>query len=243
MIANHKKLKPYINIHTHHLSKENGVFLFNNRFGTSTPFDSLSADKAGAQGDSSVTKEIYLENYFSIGIHPWDADLQVSMLELEKIIQEQNCLAIGECGLDKVIEIDLEFQKKVFISQLELAVKYQKPVIIHCVKAFDELIEICSSFHSKIPLVIHGFNKSEQLLQQLINKGFYISLHSSIFDKTDYNFLNIPIDKIFLETDDNESLLIEDVYQKAATCFQIKEDDLKEKIYTNFTTLFNTNGR
>lgn len=211
------------------------MFLFNNRFGTSTPFDS-------AQGDSSVTK-LYIDSFFSVGIHPWDADLPISINDLEKLIQHQNCLAIGECGLDKVIEIDLDFQKKVFISQLELAVKYQKPVIIHCVKAFDELMEICSSFHSKIPLVIHGFNKSQQLLQQLINKGFYISLHSSIFYKTDYNFLNIPMEKIFLETDDNESLLIEDVYQKAATCFQVKEDDLKEKIYTNFTTLFNTNGR
>ena len=77
---------PYINIHTHHLSKDNGVFLFNNRFG----FD----------------KEFYLEKYFSVGIHPWDANLQTSLSEFEKLIQHSNCLAIGECGLDKVIEID-----------------------------------------------------------------------------------------------------------------------------------------
>lgn len=216
-------MTPYINIHTHHLSKDNGVFLFNNRFG----FD----------------KEFCLEKYFSIGIHPWDADLQVSIPELEKMIQQQNCLAIGECGLDKLKGADLEIQKKVFIVQLELAVKYQKPVIIHCVKAFDELIEICSPFHSKIPLIIHGFNKSQQLLQQLINIGFYISLHHSVFYKVDYDFINSQLEKIFLETDNNESFLIEDVYQKAAACFQIQEDDLKEKIYTNFTTLFNTNGR
>ncbi|MBA4240727.1 MAG: hydrolase TatD [Sphingobacteriaceae bacterium] len=214
---------PYINIHTHHLSKDNGVFLFNNRFG----FD----------------KEQYFEKYFSVGIHPWDADLQISILELEKIIQHSNCLAIGECGLDKLIDIDLELQKRIFISQLDLAVKYQKPMIIHCVKAFDELIEICQSYHLKIPLIIHGFNKSQQLLQQLINKGFYISLHHSVFDKVDYDFFNIPLEKIFLETDNNESILIEDVYEKAAVCFQIQEDDLKEKIYTNFTALFNTHGR
>ncbi len=216
-------MTPYINIHTHHLSKDNGVFLFNNRFG----FD----------------KELYFEKYFSAGIHPWDADLQVSILELEKTIQHSNCLAIGECGLDKLIDIDLELQKKILISQLDLAVKYQKPVIIHCVKAFDELIEICQSYHSKIPLIIHGFNKSQQLLQQLINKGFYISLNHSIFKKKDIDFSILPIEKLFLETDNNETVLIEDIYQKAVACFQIQEDDLKEKIYTNFTTLFNTHGR
>lgn len=216
-------MTPYINIHTHHLSKDNGVFLFNNRFG----FD----------------KELYLEKYFSIGNHPWDTDLQISMLELEKIIQHTNCLAIGECGLDKLNGADLEIQKKVFIVQLELAVKYQKPVIIHCVKAFDELIEICSPYHFKTSLIIHGFNKSLQLAKQLIDKGFYISLSHSIFKKEDIDFSVLPLEKLFLETDTNESILIEEVYKKAAACFQIQEDDLKEKIYTNFTALFKTNGR
>ena len=216
-------MKPYINIHTHHLSKDNGVFLFNNRFG----FD----------------KELYLERYFSIGIHPWDADLQISISELENIIQHKNCLAIGECGLDKVYDIDLELQKKVFISQLDVAVKIQKPVIIHCVKAFDELIEICTPYHSKTSLIIHGFNKSLQLAKQLIDKGFYISLSHSIFKKEGTDFNSLPIEKLFLETDNSESILIEDVYQKAANCLHITNDDLKEKIYSNFTTLFNTNGR
>jgi TatD DNase family protein len=216
-------MTPYINIHTHHLSKDHGVFLFNNRFG----FD----------------KEFYTDSFFSIGIHPWDADLQASIQELEKLIQEHNCLAIGECGLDKIIDTDIEIQKKVFQSQLELAVKYQKPVIIHCVKVFHELIEICAPYHSKIPLIIHGFNKSIQLAKQLIDKGFYISLSHSIFNKEDIDFSVLPLEKLFLETDTNESILIGEVYKKAAACFQIQEDDLKEKIYTNFTALFKTNGR
>lgn len=214
---------PYINIHTHHLSKDNGVFLFNNRFGFDT--------------------ELYLEKYFSIGIHPWDVNLEVSILELEKIIQHENCLAIGECGLDKVIDIDLEIQKKVFISQLDLAVKYKKPVIIHCVKTFDELIEICKPYHTKIPMIIHGFNKSSQLAKQLIDKGFHISLHHLIRSKLEFDFSVIPTEKLFLETDNNDSIAIEEVYENAAKCFGLTIDDLKEKIYTNFTILFSTNGR
>lgn len=203
------------------------MFLFNNRFGTST---------------GSVTK-LYIDSFFSVGIHPWDADLPISINDLEKLIQHQNCLAIGECGLDKLKGPDLEIQKKVFITQLELAVKYQKPVIIHCVKAFDELMEICKPYHSKIPLIIHGFNKSFELAKQLMDKGFYISLNHSIFKKQDVDFSLLPIEKIFLETDNYESILIEEVYQNAAYFFQIKEDDLKEKIYTNFTALFKNYGR
>lgn len=216
-------MTPYINIHTHHLSKDDGVFLFNNRFG----FD----------------QSCFLEKYFSIGIHPWDADLKISFSEFESIIQNQNCLAIGECGLDKLKGPDLEIQKTIFISQLDLAVKYQLPVIIHCVKAFDELIEVCQPYHLKVPLIIHGFNKSSQLAKQLIDKGFYISCHHSVFDKTEYDFSLFPLNKIFLETDDNEDISIIDIYKKAAKSFHYTDNDLKEKIYTNFTTLFKKYGR
>ena len=216
-------MKPYINIHTHHLSKDNGVFLFNNRFG----FD----------------KELFAEKYFSIGVHPWDADLMISFSEYESIIQNQNCLAIGECGLDKLKGPDLEIQKTIFISQLDLAVKYQLPIIIHCVKAFDELMEICKPYYSKVPLIIHGFNKSSELAKQLIDKGFYISWHHSVFDKIEYDFSQISLNKIFLETDDTIDISIIDVYKKAAKSFHHSENDLKEKIYTNFTALFKKYGR
>ncbi len=216
-------MKPYINIHTHHLSQENGVFLFNNRFG----FD----------------KEFFSEKYFSIGIHPWDADLKISFSEFESMIQNPNCLAIGECGLDKLKGPDLEIQKTIFKTQLNLAVKFQKPVIIHCVKAFDELIDICKPYHSKIPLIVHGFNKSTQLAKQLIDKGFYLSLHHSVFNKTEYDFSIIPLDKMFLETDDTIDISIIDIYSKAAFKLQLSDSDLKAKIYTNFTALFKNYGR
>lgn len=199
------------------------MFLFNNRFG----FD----------------KELFSEKYFSAGIHPWDADLKILFSEFERVIQNQNCLAIGECGLDKLKGPDLEIQKTIFISQLDLALKYQLPVIIHCVKAFDELMEVCKSYHSKVPLIIHGFNKSSQLAKQLIDKGFYISWHHSIFDTTEYDLSQISLNKIFLETDDTTDKSIIDVYKKAAKSYHHSENDLKEKIYTNFTALFKNYGR
>lgn len=207
---------PYINIHTHHLSKEDGVFLFNNRFGYSEDF--------------------FSEKYFSVGIHPWDSEKQFNAIEFEKWIQHPNCLAIGECGLDKLVNNDFKKQKEIFVYQLKLAQKYNKPVIIHCVKAFNELIEICNPFHNT-PLIIHGFQKNAQLAKQLLNHHFYLSLHISFFKSA--QIINEKyIEQIFLETDDNSDLQINTVYENASQYFNINLIDLKAKIYTNFKTLF-----
>ncbi len=83
--------------------------------------------------------------FYSIGIHPWfivEERLESDFEILESKLQEPSCLAIGECGLDKRIEVPMELQQLVFEKQLLLAQKYQKPVVIHCVAAFQELIEI-----------------------------------------------------------------------------------------------------
>lgn len=213
-------MTPYINIHTHHLTNENGISIYNNRF----LFD----------------KEIKTEHLFSIGIHPYDINLvnENSFKDLELFLNHKNCKAIGECGLDKLLISDINSQKQVLQKQFELAIKYSKPVIIHCVKAFDELIEVFNPFNNKIQLIIHGFNKSEELALQLISKGFYLSLNHTIFNKENFDFTKLPIDKLFLETDDNTSITINEVYEKASIKFKITEDALKENINANFNLLF-----
>lgn len=219
----HTYMTPYINIHTHHLSKEDGVFLFNNRFG--------------------FEDEVYTDAYFSAGIHPWDVERDISIRELESLVQHPNCLAIGECGLDKLKGPGISIQENVFTEQLRLALKYHKPVMIHCVKAFDELIAICQPYMNKIPLIIHGYNKSEQLALQLIHQGFYLSLGEPVLNKSGFNFRVLPSEAIFFETDTNNGISIREVYQKASTLFNVPENELKEKIYSNFTALFKTYGR
>lgn len=209
---------PYINIHTHHLSQNESVFLYNNRFG----FD----------------KDIYLEKYFSVGIHPWDVHVinDDKMHEFKKLIQHQNCLAIGESGLDKVCKSDFRQQKYYFTEQLKLAVDSQKPLLIHCVKAFDDLFGICKMYIQKTPLIIHGFNKNDELAKQLINKGFYLSVSDEFLRKTKLG--KTLVEKIFLETDDKKHLEIKDVYDLSSEKLLIDKELLKEKIYTNFATLF-----
>ena len=83
--------------------------------------------------------------YFSVGIHPWkisEYELKNDLQILEQKIQLSNCLALGECGLDKRIETAIDLQLYVFEKQIKLAQKYNKPLLIHCVAAFQELIAI-----------------------------------------------------------------------------------------------------
>ncbi len=216
----------FINLHTHSLHIDNSIFILNNRFG--------------------YHQELNTSTLFSIGIHPWDIELlsPLYLKDLEKLITHSNCLAIGECGLDKLKSTPLDTQKQLFETQLQLAIKYKKPVIIHCVKAFDELIEICNPYFTKIPLIIHGFNKSEHLAQQLIDKGFYLSLHHQIILKSDFDIQSLPLNKLFFETDNDPHLLIQEVYEAFALKLNMELDVLKEKINRNFELLFyDTNSR
>lgn len=212
----------YINLHTHHASPGYGVFVFNNRFAHDPLY--------------------YTDSLFSIGIHPWDAGLagDSSFRELEGWLAHPNCFAIGECGLDKLHGPDLSVQKEVFGMQLELAMRYAMPVIIHCVRAFDELMEMAKPYADKMPLIIHGFHKSAQMAAQLIDKGFYLSLNPALFSRSDFDNSLIPLERLFLETDMREDLSIQAVYQAAAAWFNVGEDELIERINGNFETLKQT---
>ncbi|MCC6181516.1 MAG: TatD family hydrolase [Bacteroidia bacterium] len=217
---------PYVNIHTHHLSQKDGVFLYNNRFGFDTSYHTLS--------------------YFSIGIHPWDANQTINQIEFENLLSHTNCLAIGECGLDKNIGVEIEQQRLIFEYQLQLAIKLQKPLIIHCVKAYDELIEICKPYLHQVPCIIHGFQKHVAMANQLMKLGFYLSLSSRFFERLliDNNQEELHFsNQLFLETDDHPQLTIESVYRLASIYFKMTEEEVKHNFFNNFTALFNEYGR
>ena len=184
--------------------------------------------------------------YYSIGIHPWyitedrvDADLAI----IESKLEEPNCLAIGECGLDKRIAIPMELQEIVFEKQLLLAQKYNKPVVIHCVAAFQEVIEIKKRLDISVPMIIHGFSKNEQVAKQLVDNGFYLSFgkyllqSKSLGTALEMVFKNIPDSRIFLETDTVEGG-IEKVYDLATEIKGITISEMQEIINRNFTEVF-----
>ena len=180
--------------------------------------------------------------FYSIGIHPWyinEERLNVDLQIIEQKLALNNCLALGECGLDKRIEIPLETQINVFKTQIFLAEKCQKPLVLHCVAAFQEIIQIKKELKVKVPMIIHGFSKNEPTAKQLLDNGFYLSLGKYLLRNPELKtvFQSVPNDRFFLETDTVEESL-EEVYALAANYKNIEIEEVKEIVASNFEKVF-----
>ena len=182
---------------------------------------------------------------YSIGIHPWyinESRLESDLKIIEEKLQLKQCLALGECGLDKRIEIPMATQIAVFEKQIALAEKYQKPLVLHLVAAFDELIAIKNRLQISVPIIIHGFSKNQQVAKQLIDNGLYLSFGKYLLRNPELEsvFQSIPNDRFFLETDTIEETL-QEVYILAAKYKNIPIEDLKEIVNSNFNSVFKSN--
>jgi TatD DNase family protein len=180
--------------------------------------------------------------YYSIGIHPWyivEDRVAIDLAIIESKLKKPNCLAVGECGLDKRIEAPMELQQLVFERQLHLAQQHDKPVIIHCVAAFQEIIETKKRLNISVPMIIHGFSKNTQVANQLIANGFYISFGKYLMQNKELEevFKNMPDNKIFLETDTIDDGIIS-VYQLAAKCKGISCLKMQKIINRNLEEVF-----
>ncbi|SDH08825.1 TatD DNase family protein [Flavobacterium omnivorum] len=179
---------------------------------------------------------------YSIGIHPWfivEERIEADLVIIESKLQEATCLAVGECGLDKRIEISMEFQEMVFERQLLLAQQYNKPVVIHCVAAFQELIAIKKKLNISVPMLIHGFSKNAQIAKQLVDNGFYISFGKYLLLNKELEtvFKSVPNNRFFLETDITDEG-IEAVYELAAKYKGISVNEIQEIVNSNFNKVF-----
>lgn len=181
--------------------------------------------------------------YYSYGVHPWhvDGDYNDALEHLKEIAQEKGCLAIGECGLDKNCDVDFDLQEKVFVAQIKLANKLKKPLIIHCVKAFNELINCLNHNDNKVPVIIHGFNNNENIARVLTAEGYYFSFGKALlgFESNAAKAIKaIGRKRFFLETDDKD-LSIKYVYLKAGELLGVNDEIIQMQIEENFKSVFN----
>lgn len=192
----------------------------------------------------SLTDDVFLampkKKPISIGLHPWYASIQkleLHMKYLTVLAKQDNVKMIGECGLDKVKGESLENQLIILAQQIALAEQLNKPLIVHCVKSFAELIAIKEQLKVKVPMIIHGFNKNEMLGRQLLAKGFFLSFGAAILKESAAAAKLIKeLDFFFLETDDSQTS-IEEVYHAAAKIKNISIDELKQVIFANWKKL------
>jgi TatD DNase family protein len=153
---------------------------------------------------------------YAVGIHPW----WIEQLELVDQTKQQQlvdllhrtftfapkfCVAVGECGLDKTIVTSLDLQQNLLILQIELANHFRKPVIVHCVKAQNELIALCKHHRPRYGGVIHAFSGSYEMARQFVDLGFCLGIGGTITygraQKTRAAVKRLPLECLLLETD------------------------------------------
>ncbi len=186
------------------------------------------------------------DGYFSLGLHPWHVkqnSLEEDLNTIAYYAEKSNILAIGEAGLDKSVNIDLDLQRKAFKSQIEIAKTTNKAMIIHCVHAYDELQLFRKQNQKDQPWIIHWYNSSPQTGRDLINKGCFLSFGHTLFAKNSKaykTFVETPLEYIFLETDDVE-LGLDDIYEQAAKIKKIELAELQQQLIKNFNNCFRIN--
>lgn len=214
---------PFFNIHSHYSAKKENE----------TAIISFSITDA-AQINDDIER-------FSIGLHPWfinDDTLEDDLPKIANLAKRPNCAAIGECGLDRLKGPDLTIQKKVFSRQLEIANSAKKPVVIHCVRAFPELLGVKKELKATTPWIIHGFNSNLETAMQLLKHDVFISFGVSLFESEKLRKVikAVPINRLFLETDESE-IPIENLYQLAAELKKISLAELQQQLAINAKSL------
>lgn len=182
--------------------------------------------------------------YFSLGIHPWfiaQQDIEQAFKLIVQHAHNPNMLAIGECGLDKCIALAQDRQIETFLRQIELAKTLNKPLIIHCVRAFNELIQLKKACKADQAWIVHGFNGKADLAYQLLRQGFHLSLGKVLLNPASNAsrvLPQIPLERVFLETDAAADISINEIYLAAATILNLDITILRQQIHSNFSNVF-----
>lgn len=202
----------YINFHTHHADNRPDVVSILNL----EPTAFLKSDYPGSQ-------------LLSVGHHPWRVGVQTGaeLATMAQVLQDKQIAAVGEIGLDKCCEVPLSDQIEAFKAQLRMAACVQKPVIIHCVKAWDELLQTLSQVDNLPPVIIHGFRGKPQLARQLVDHNCLLSFGLKFNADT---LLSLPVGSFFLETDDVAGADICQLYAEVSQLMNVEVDCLKNGI-------------
>lgn len=181
---------------------------------------------------------------YSVGAHPWflnDDNFERLLLRVKDYSTHLNVAAIGETGFDKLKGPLPELQMKAFEMHAEIAEETGKPLIIHCVKAWEEVIQAKKRINPGVPWIIHGFKGKKDLANQLTDKGFYLSawVEWAIRPVSSETLNAMSLDRLFLETDGFD-IDIEPVYKVVASYLKISVDTLKKQLYNNFIEVFSS---
>ncbi len=152
---------------------------------------------------------------------------------------DRSVIAVGEAGFDKIKGPAMDLQKKTFEEQVLIAEEHKKPVVIHCVRAWEELLAEHKKLKPLTPWLVHGFRGKKELALQLISRGIYLSFWFDFITRPEAASLlkSLPVDHIFLETD-GSGTDIRDIYIKVSGDLGLTVNELKSQIFSNFNEFF-----
>lgn len=170
----------------------------------------------------------------AVGVHPWKAAMGVLPTEEEIVAAE----AVGEIGLDKVCAVDFGRQKTVFNAQLDLAERFAKPVVLHCVRAFEEVMR-CLEGRTLPAVIFHGFIGSKEQAERALQRGYYLSfgVRTARSPKSVEALRHTPLERLFVESDE-EMTPIETIYEEVATLRGVSVEELRSVTLANYTRIF-----
>jgi len=242
---------PFIDIHTHGAGSPSAFTLYNL---SAQQLAELVRSGAGeADGESGGARmapagplpESLLHRHprLSAGLHPWaiaTSDLAATLAGLERLARQPVVWALGECGLDRLIATPLPQQESVFLRQAEIAAAVDKPLIVHCVRAHNELLRLLKRARPGVPVIVHGYNNRPEIAAQLLRQGLYLSFGRALLDgaaPARRVLVECPADCFFLETDD-AGVAIETIYAAAAECRGESLETVRRRIGANFSRVF-----
>ncbi len=206
--------------------------------------------------DSLAMAEKYPFVYAACGYHPESAleFTDDNLAEIEKMLSHEKCVAVGEIGLEYHYDfVPKDVQKYVFEKHLELAVKYDMPVIVHDREAHADTMDLLKKYRPKG--VLHCYSGSAEMAKEVLKMGMYIGLGGAVTFKNAVKPVEvaemIPLDRLLLETDcpymapvpmrgkRNNSAYIEYVAEKIADIKNVFAQELLDITAENTRKLFN----
>ena len=213
----------YLDLHTHRLPADSAV---------------LAVVCSLVQAEGVTSSDAPFRSY---GIHPGqiEGDGERQWAVLRQLAAQPDCVAIGEAGLDRLAARPMALQRALFERQADLAEALGKPLIIHCVKAWEELLASRKRIRARQPWIIHGFRGKAELAAQLLKQGFYLSFGWRF--QQEAAKMAWQAQRLFVETDE-APVSIQSVYEQMAAALSIDQHALCGQIQRNsaFLHLKNT---
>ncbi|MDO4707705.1 MAG: TatD family hydrolase [Porphyromonadaceae bacterium] len=171
---------------------------------------------------------------YTLGLHPWyQEDMTEKALDtLLTFLQKTRPWGIGEAGIDKLSAVPMNVQIHYLDRQIQLSEELQLPLVIHCVRAWGELLRLRKG--CRMPWIVHGFRGKATLAEQLIHTGCHLSL-GKYYNPEVLDLIHRK-DRLFLETDTND-LDISQIYQQAASLLRVSLDNLRADLFQRFCAL------